>query len=101
MSYIAQAPAYRSPFIQVTGVFWVDFLPFLEHIPTWVSGATARKSSEKSRPIYHTVRDLPFQAAKSNFVSLSLETEGTCTQIIPYSLMVHLRSLQYVAYSRK
>ena len=51
------------------GKFWVDFLPILKYIPSWVPGAAAAKYGAWCRPIVEETANKPFCAIKSGEVS--------------------------------
>ena len=51
------------------GAFFVDFMPFIRHIPSCIPGAASRKFAEKHRPTVERLRDEAFYDAKRLFVS--------------------------------
>ena len=55
----------------VPGAYWVEFLPFLRHIPSWVPGTSARKLAEKYFPYVYYIRDKPYFEVKAAMVSTS------------------------------
>lgn len=54
----------------VPGVFLLDFLPILRHIPSWVPGAVGKKIVDAYRPYVLDTKDKPFDDVKTAFVSL-------------------------------
>ncbi|OBZ67621.1 O-methylsterigmatocystin oxidoreductase [Grifola frondosa] len=48
----------------VPGRFWVEFFPFLRHIPSWVPGAGFQKKLATWRADAHAMRDVPYAIAK-------------------------------------
>ncbi|THH28546.1 hypothetical protein EUX98_g5640 [Antrodiella citrinella] len=46
--------------ITTPGAFWVEYFPFLRHIPSWVPGATASKLADEFKPYISTARNKPF-----------------------------------------
>ncbi len=54
--------------IKKPGAFWVDYVPLLRHIPTWVPGATARRLGASVKPLVYAMRNEPYAAAKRDFV---------------------------------
>ncbi|THG96275.1 hypothetical protein EW026_g5532 [Hermanssonia centrifuga] len=53
--------------IKKPGAFWVDYVPLLRHIPTWVPGATARRLGASVKPLVYAMRNEPYAAAKRDF----------------------------------
>ncbi|KAI0092432.1 CyP450 monooxygenase [Irpex rosettiformis] len=49
---------------RVTGRYWVDFMPFLKHIPPWVPGAAAVKYGAQWHPVVQDMINRPFDAIK-------------------------------------
>ncbi|TCD70018.1 hypothetical protein EIP91_005269 [Steccherinum ochraceum] len=45
----------------VPGAYWVEYLPMLRHIPSWVPGTSGRKLAEAYRPIVEDMRNQPFE----------------------------------------
>ncbi|KAJ3483939.1 hypothetical protein NLI96_g5970 [Meripilus lineatus] len=56
----------------VPGAFWIEYLPFLKSIPSWVPGATFKRVSEYYKPLVQRMIHPPFQ-----FVKDSLENEDS------------------------
>ncbi|KAG5722656.1 O-methylsterigmatocystin oxidoreductase [Termitomyces sp. T112] len=70
------------------GAFFVEFLPFLKHVPEWVPGASFQRKAREWKAAVYEMRDAPFETAMcaikkgtaspnfvSNVVSV-LETES-------------------------
>ncbi len=72
------------------GIFWVDYFPFLRHVPAWVPGATGRKLSNFAKPLVYAMRDRPYAAVKSDYVRLSVWHRVTMNSGDLYSLMAPL-----------
>lgn len=53
---------------QVPGKFWVEFVPILRHIPSWVPGAYFKRWAERVRPVVNQMINLPFDDVKENMV---------------------------------
>ncbi|OBZ67685.1 O-methylsterigmatocystin oxidoreductase [Grifola frondosa] len=53
----------------VPGRFWVEFLPFLRHIPSWIPGAGSQKKLATWRADAHAMRDVPYAVAKHAYNS--------------------------------
>lgn len=53
----------------IPGAYWVEFLPFLRHIPSWVPGTTARKLADEYMPYVSYVRNKPYDETTEAFVS--------------------------------
>lgn len=53
----------------IPGAFWIDFLPFLRHIPSWVPGAKFKQHAEKYLPYVVNMRYKPYQDVKAAVVS--------------------------------
>ncbi|THH33533.1 hypothetical protein EUX98_g692 [Antrodiella citrinella] len=52
----------------VPGAYWVEYLPFLRHIPSWVPGTSGRKLAEAYSPIVERMRDIPFENVQAAMV---------------------------------
>ena len=50
------------------GAYWVEFFPFLRHIPSWFPGTSARKLADKYLPYVLYVRDKPYGEVKEALV---------------------------------
>ncbi|TCD66224.1 hypothetical protein EIP91_001627 [Steccherinum ochraceum] len=49
----------------VPGAYWVEYFPFLRHIPSWVPGTSAQKLAEKYRPYVEMARNKPFEEVRA------------------------------------
>ncbi|KAI0092442.1 CyP450 monooxygenase [Irpex rosettiformis] len=65
--YIALTVASIEAFneTKTLGKFWVDFMPFLKYLPTWLPGAAAVKYGAQWRPVTEEMLDRPFRAIQS------------------------------------
>ena len=52
--------------------FWIESLPFLQPIPSWILGTYSRRLAEKYLPYARKLRDKPFLDMKIVTVSWSL-----------------------------
>ncbi|KAK7678470.1 hypothetical protein QCA50_018530 [Cerrena zonata] len=53
----------------VPGKFWVEFLPILRHIPSWVPGNYAGKMAEHYKPVVEFMRSKPFDGIKQDMIN--------------------------------
>ena len=74
--HIAEAAVNALGTTPVPGAFWVEFLPFLKHIPAWVPGASFKKHAEKGRPLIRRMRDEQFDKVKKRMVSQLRDPES-------------------------
>lgn len=54
----------------VPGTFWVDFLPFLKHVPAWMPGADFKRKALHWKVSSFAIRDAPWDAARMRWVGL-------------------------------
>ena len=54
--------------VLVPGKFWVEFMPLLKGIPSWVPGAYFKRYIEKFAPEVNKMIDEPFDAVKQDMV---------------------------------
>lgn len=52
----------------IPGFFWIEYLPFLQHLPKWVPGQTWRREVEKYLPVVRKMIDQPFYEVKAAMV---------------------------------
>ncbi|KAI0698607.1 CyP450 monooxygenase [Cytidiella melzeri] len=50
---------------RIPGKYWVDFMPILQYVPSWVPGAAAVKYCARWRPSVLNMIDRPFDAIKN------------------------------------
>lgn len=55
----------------VPGVYWVEYMPFLKYIPSWVPGTKSRRTAEAIRPLVVNMRDKPYAEVKAEIVRSS------------------------------
>ncbi|KAH8100146.1 CyP450 monooxygenase [Cristinia sonorae] len=48
----------------IPGAWWIEFLPFLKHVPSWVPGTTSKKLAEKYRPHVINMINKPYEEVK-------------------------------------
>ena len=53
----------------MTGKYWVEFMPFIRHFPTWVPGAASVKFGARWKPVVLEMVNRPFDAVKNDPVS--------------------------------
>ncbi|THG94643.1 hypothetical protein EW026_g6867 [Hermanssonia centrifuga] len=51
---------------RVPGAFWVESIPILKYIPSWVPGASATKFGARYKPFVDEMRDRPFRTVRDN-----------------------------------
>lgn len=56
------------------GKFWLDYMPLLRYVPTWVPGAAGVKYAARVRPSVEAMLNIPFDKIK-------VETVSDCSQI--------------------
>ena len=54
--------------VLVPGKFWLEFMPLLKGIPSWVPGAYFKRYIEKFAPEVNKMIDEPFDAVKQDMV---------------------------------
>ncbi|KAK7678456.1 hypothetical protein QCA50_018516 [Cerrena zonata] len=55
--------------VTVPGVYWVEFFPFLRHVPSWVPGTSSRRLTEYYKPIVEIMRDKAFDDIKQDMAN--------------------------------
>ncbi|KAJ3555828.1 hypothetical protein NM688_g2361 [Phlebia brevispora] len=68
------------------GAFWVDYLPFLRHIPSWVPGTASKAFAATHKPTILQLRDEAFYAVKRQYV------KGTANPSIVQTILDNLYS---------
>ena len=53
----------------VLGAYVLDFFPILERIPSWVPGATGKKTAEAYAPHISDMRDKPMDEVQSDYTT--------------------------------
>lgn len=48
----------------VPGKNWVEFIPFIQHIPSWVPGGRTRRLIDEYRPIVEAMIEGPLETVK-------------------------------------
>ena len=59
----------------IPGRFWVEYLPFLRHIPSWVPGTYSRRFAEEHIPYVKGSVDKPYQETKDAMVLLCFSSD--------------------------
>jgi len=59
-----------------SGVYLVDILPVLRHVPSWVPGAAFQKQAKIFRKIQEDFRQLPYEETIRNIVCLVFQTSS-------------------------
>jgi len=58
-----------SPLVEHSGTL-INIIPFLRHIPSWVPGATGKKTAEKVRWLSEIWQRIPMEHVKTALVSI-------------------------------
>lgn len=53
----------------VLGALWVEFIPILRHLPSWLPGASYQRQAKSWRHQAMALKHIPFEKAMSDFVS--------------------------------
>lgn len=53
----------------VPGRYWVDFMPFLRHIPAWMPGAGFKRKAQEWKVLSTAFREVPYGTAREAWVS--------------------------------
>lgn len=56
-----------------SGAVWVEFVPFLRHIPAWVPGAYAAKLGARTRPVVQRMRNMPYDLVQHGEVTVPMQ----------------------------
>jgi hypothetical protein len=56
---------------RVPGKFWIEFMPILKYVPSWVPGTTAVRFGEKWKHAVEDMVNVPYDAVKTGEVSIS------------------------------
>ena len=54
----------------IPGTFWVDFLPILKYVPSWVPGAGFQKKAARWREALNTMAEKPFRHVQEQLVQV-------------------------------
>lgn len=73
---MAQEGVEGFSYSMIPGIYWVEFLPFLRHLPSWIPGTASRKLADLYLPYVIDTRDKPWAETKATVVSSTLR----CTQ---------------------
>ena len=57
--------------LEFPGKFFVEYFPFLRHIPAWLPGASSQRLSEMWQAVNEKSVSMPYAYAKENMVSSS------------------------------
>jgi hypothetical protein len=70
--YVKRAETGVGSIITITasGMYLVDLLPILRHVPSWVPGAAFQKQANVFRKIQEDFRDVPYTETIRNMVRL-------------------------------
>ena len=58
----------------IPGRYWVDFIPILEYIPSWMPGASFKRKCAVWMKQADAVKNVPFEAARTAFVCALVST---------------------------
>ena len=67
------------------GSYWVEYFPFLKHLPGWMPGGRATRFVERTRPILTRARNYGFDYVKASEVSVSVRCVGMLMRRAPCS----------------
>ncbi|TCD66269.1 hypothetical protein EIP91_001598 [Steccherinum ochraceum] len=70
----------------IPGIYWVEYLPFLRYIPSWLPGTVSRRLGDKFSPFVLGMRDKPWSEVKA------MMDKGTAPPSIAASLIEDNRS---------
>ncbi|KAH8103605.1 CyP450 monooxygenase [Cristinia sonorae] len=65
----------------IPGACWVEYMPILKYIPSWVPGTASMKLAEKYLPYVTKMKDQPYSEVKAAF------NEGSATPCMTTSLL--------------
>ena len=52
----------------IPGAFWIEFLPLIRYIPSWVPGTKSVNFAQKYLPFVTAMRDKPFAEVQTAMV---------------------------------
>jgi len=55
----------------IPGTYWVDYLPFLKHVPSWMPGASFKRKAAYWQMVNKDMIEKPFLHVKDQLVSWS------------------------------
>lgn len=85
----------------VPGAFLVDSIPSLKKVPEWIPGAGFKKKAREWRVLSQKMVTLPFKAAKSNIVSISVIRTGVEFKPHGYVQAKGITTPSFVLYSMR
>lgn len=53
----------------IPGRYWVDFIPLLKYVPSWMPGAKFQRVASRYKPFIVAMKEAPYQAAHDAWVS--------------------------------
>ena len=71
---MAQEAVEGISIVTVPGICWLEYFPFLRHLPSWIPGTFSKRLAEYYRPIVEAMIDKPFNEIKEEMVSLVYDT---------------------------
>ena len=72
--------------IKHPGNFWLEYMPFLRYVPTWVPGASGVKYAARVRPTVEAMVNKPFDTIKDEIVS-HINSARALSDIMPIMLL--------------
>lgn len=69
---LAQEAVLGLSISMMPGTFWVDYFPFLKHLPSWLPGFSLKKTTNHYRPIIEEMRNRPFDKIQREMVCFTL-----------------------------
>lgn len=81
---LAEEVVEKTTEAQLPGRFWIEFVPFLKHLPSWVPGAEFKKFVNDMNPKIEQMLNQPWDGVKRSIVRCRLFfTEMFCTLVNP------------------
>ena len=77
--HIAEEGAILGASLIEPGGTFINILPILRHIPSWVPGATAKKIAKKVRWLAEEMKRIPMERVSAAMVRELSTTQRTCT----------------------
>lgn len=68
---IAQSAITALSRVQLPGRFWIEFLPILKYVPSWLPGAYFKQWARQYAPVVNQMVDQPFDAIIQDIVRIT------------------------------
>lgn len=89
----------------IPGAHWIEFIPLLKHIPSWIPGSSSKKIAESYKPYVITMLEKPYTDTKAALVSfitrlilscagslITVQDQGTASDSIAATVIESNRS---------